>query len=76
MRLRKAPSSTVMLICREKYKNNNKKKNTGGIFENATSPLYWRTDNTLQHYWLLCHMTDHRRINKYVPCLQQVNLST
>ena len=25
-----------------------------GIFENAISTLYWRTDKNLQHDWLLC----------------------
>ena len=28
-----------------------------------TTLLYWRTDNANKRHWLLCHMTDHRRIN-------------
>ena len=43
---------------------------------NLTSLVYSQTDNTLQRDWLLCHMTDHHRIKKYVPRIQQVNLST
>ena len=47
-----------------------------GIFGNLTSLVYSQTDNTLQRDWLLCHMTDHHRIYKYVPRIQQVNIWT